>query len=76
MTREGLQLIGVGIAIGLVGSIGATRLLVAMLYGVSPLDRGTWAATTITLVTVGLLATLLPALRASRADPLLAIRSD
>lgn len=76
VTREGLQLIGVGIAIGLVGSIGATRLLVAMLYGVSPLDRGTWAATTITLVTVGLLATLLPALRASRADPLLAIRSD
>ena len=76
VTREGLQLIGVGIAIGLVGSIGATRLLVAMLYGVSPLDRGTWAATTITLVIVGLLATLLPALRASRADPLLAIRSD
>jgi predicted permease len=76
VTREGLQLIGLGIAIGLVGSVGATRLLVAMLYGVSPLDRATWAATTGTLILVGLLATLLPAFRASRADPLLAIRSD
>ena len=76
VTREGLQLIAVGIAIGLMGSAGATRLLVAMLYGVSPLDRATWAATTLTLVIVGLLAALVPAFRASRADPLLAIRSD
>ena len=76
VTREGLQLIGLGIALGLVGSIAATRLLVAMLYGVSPLDRATWAATTVTLTVVGLLATLIPAFRASRADPLLAIRSD
>jgi putative ABC transport system permease protein len=76
VTREGLTLIGLGIALGLVGSMGATRLLGAMLYGVSPLDRGTWAATTLTLAGVGLLATLLPAIRATRADPLLAIRSD
>ena len=63
-------------AFGLVGSMGATRLLETMLYGVSPLDRATWAATTLTLAVVGLLATLLPAFRATRADPLLAIRSD
>ena len=44
-----------------------------MLYGVSPLDRATWVATTVTLVTIGLLATLVPAVRATRADPLLAI---
>jgi len=76
VTREGLALIGIGVAIGLTGSLGVTRLLTAMLYGVSPLDRATWAATTVTLVTIGLLATLLPAFRATRADPLLAIRSD
>jgi ABC-type antimicrobial peptide transport system permease subunit len=76
VTREGLRLIGVGIALGLVGSFAATRLLVAMLYGVSPLDRSTWATTTVTLVIVAMLATLLPAFRATRADPLLAIRSD
>ena len=76
VTGEGLRLIGVGVAIGLAGSAAVTRLLSAMLYGVSPLDRATWAATTITLVTVGVLAALIPALRATRADPLLAIRSD
>ena len=76
VTREGLALIGIGIALGLIGSMGATRLLGAMLYGVSPLDRATWALTTVTLAAVGLIATLLPALRATRADPLLAIRSD
>ena len=76
VSREGFQLIAIGVALGLVGSIAATRLLSAMLYGVSPLDRATWVATTVTLTTIGLLATLIPAFRASRADPLLAIRSD
>ena len=76
VTREGLALIGVGIGLGLAGSIAATRLLSAMLYGVSPLDRATWTATTALLVAIGLIATLLPAFRATRVDPLLAIRSD
>ena len=76
VTREGLGLIGLGVAIGLMGSIAVTRLLSAMLYGVSPLDRGTWATTTVVLVAIGLVATLIPAWRATRTDPLLAIRSD
>jgi ABC-type antimicrobial peptide transport system permease subunit len=76
VTQEGLRLIGIGVALGLIGGFGATRLLSAMLYGVSPLDRTTWMTTTATLIGVGVLATLLPALRATRADPLLAIRSD
>ena len=76
VTKEGLTLIGVGIALGLAGSVAATRLLSAMLYNVSPLDRMTWASTTALLIAVGLLATLLPAYRATRAGPLLAIRSD
>jgi predicted permease len=76
VTREGLVLIGTGVALGLLGGTAATRLLGAMLYGVSPLDPTTWAAATGALVLVGLLATLLPAARAARADPLLAIRSE
>ena len=76
VTSEGLRLIGLGIAIGLFGSLAVTRLLSAMLYGVSPLDRATWGVTTVVLVTIALLATLIPAYRAARADPLLAIRSD
>ena len=76
VTSEGLRLIGLGVVIGLIGCFAATRLLSAMLYGVSPLDRVTWAVTTVVLVTIALLATLIPAFRAARADPLLAIRSD
>lgn len=76
VTREGLTLIGVGVALGLVGAMVSTRLLSAMLYGVSPLDRATWAGATVALMVIGLLATLLPALRATRADPLLAIRAE
>jgi predicted permease len=76
VTSEGLQLVGLGVAIGLIGSFAITRLLSAMLYGVSPLDRATWAATTVVLVVIALLATLIPAYRAARADPLLAIRSN
>jgi ABC-type antimicrobial peptide transport system permease subunit len=76
VTREGTGLIGLGIALGLGGSIAATRLLSSMLYGVSPLDRTTFAATTVSLAIVGFLATLIPAFRATRADPLMAIRSD
>ena len=76
VTREGLSLIGLGIVLGLAGSFATVRLLSAMLYGVSPLDRVTWMVTTAALAAVGLLATLIPALRATRADPLLAIRSD
>ncbi len=76
VAREGLRLIAIGVVIGLAGSVAATRLLTAMLYDVSPLDLTTWSATTGALVVIGLLATILPALRATRADPLLAIRTD
>jgi len=76
VTSEGLRLIGLGVAIGLTGSFAVTRLLSSMLYGVSPLDRGTWAITTVVLVAIGVLAALIPAFRATRADPMLAIRSD
>lgn len=76
VTREGGGLISIGIVLGLAGSFGATRLLGSMLYGVSPFDRTTFAITTVALAIVGLLATLIPAFRATRADPLMAIRSD
>lgn len=76
VTREGLTLIAVGVAMGLIGGLAATRLLSAMLHGVSPLDRPTWVMATLGLVVVALMATLLPARRATRVDPLLAIRSE
>ena len=60
----------------LAGSLAATRLLSSMLYSVSPLDRKTFVTTALALAIIGFLATLIPAFRATRADPLLAIRSD
>jgi putative ABC transport system permease protein len=76
VTREGMRLIVIGVVLGLAGAAGVTRLLAAMLYGVSPLDPMTWALTTLTLIGVGLLASLIPAARATRVDPLLAIRTE
>jgi ABC-type antimicrobial peptide transport system permease subunit len=50
--------------------------MVFMLYGVSPLDRATWALAALLMVAAGLVATLVPAARATRADPMVAIRVD
>jgi predicted permease len=76
VTREGVSLIGAGLVLGLAGGFAVTRLMTGFLYGVSPLDAPTWAITTLTLLGVGVLATLIPAFRATRVDPLLAIRAE
>ena len=76
VTRQGMTLIAVGIALGLVGGAAATRLMESMLFGVSPLDLPTWLLATLALALVGVLATLVPAFRATRADPLVAIRAE
>jgi predicted lysophospholipase L1 biosynthesis ABC-type transport system permease subunit len=76
VTRQAMALVAVGIGIGLAGSLAATRVLGSLLYGVSPLDAPAWASATVTLVLAGLLAALLPAWRATRADPVVALRSE
>ena len=76
VTRQGMTLIAIGLALGLVGGTAVTRLMESMLFGVSPLDVPTWAAATAALAVVGVLATLVPAFRATRADPLVAIRAE
>lgn len=65
-----------GLAIGLGGSVVLTELLRAQLFGLSPLDGPTWAAAAAVLAVVGVLAVLVPAFRATRVDPMLAIRVD
>ena len=74
--RQGGVLVAVGLGIGLLGAAGITRLIAAMLYGVSPRDPMTFGVVTGVLGMAGLLATLVPARRAARIDPMLAMRSE
>jgi predicted permease len=74
--RHGLLLTGAGIAIGIGISLALTRVMSALLFGVSPMDPATYAAVSVGLAGVALVATWLPARRASRVDPVAALRGD
>ena len=73
---QGLRVTLAGIAIGLLLSAMAARLLASLLYGVSPTDAGTWCAAVAVWLAVALLACWLPARRAARVEPVIALRQD
>ncbi len=72
--RHGLALAGIGVIAGLVAAIGLTRLMKSLLFGISPLDPLTFAAVAMVLVAAAMLASYLPARRASAVDPVEALR--
>lgn len=74
--RFGLSLAGMGLVVGVLGAFGATRLLASMLYGVRPTDVITFLAVSLILLAVALLASYLPARRATRVDPIVALRYE
>jgi predicted permease len=74
--RDGLRLVLFGIVLGSLGGVFLTQLLTFALYGVSPLDVTTWLASTALMIVAGFLATLVPALRATRVNPLIAIQAE
>lgn len=74
--RESLELVGMGIVLGLTGAWFASRLIATMLYGLSPTDPFTYALVAGLLVAVALLSALLPAHRASRVEPMKALRAE
>jgi putative ABC transport system permease protein len=76
IVRKGLLLTGAGLIVGLTLAFGATRLMGALLYGVGPVDLTTFATVPAILLVVALAASYLPAARATRLSPLLALRSD
>ena len=71
--REGATIVAVGLALGFVGLVALRRALMAVLYGVTPLDPQVIAAVTAGLAVVALLATLIPARRAARVSPATAL---
>ena len=73
---QGLRLTGIGIGIGLVGAFVATRAIQAMLFGIGALDPMTYLLVVVILATVAMVACWVPARRASRVDPLVALRGD
>ena len=74
--RESLVVVAVGMAVGVAAALLATRALSGLLFGISPLDPVTWTAVTCLLFGVAFLASYVPARRATRVDPMIALRAE
>jgi predicted permease len=72
---QGMRLSGVGIAVGIVGALVLGRVLSSLLFGVSPVDPLTLVVGSVTFLLVGALASLIPAMRAARTPPAVALRA-
>ncbi len=73
---RGMELTGAGVVLGLLGAAALTRVMASLLFGVSATDALTFAAVPMILVAIGLLASYVPARRATRVDPVVALREE
>jgi putative ABC transport system permease protein len=76
MLRQGMMPVTAGLAVGLVGAIGVTRIMRSLLFEVSATDPATYVAVAVLLGAVGLLASYLPSRRAARVHPALTLRGE
>jgi predicted permease len=76
VVRQGMQLAGVGIAVGVVGAAALTHVMTSLLFGVSTTDVFTFGTVPALLAAVAFAATVIPAWRATRVDPMVALREE
>jgi putative ABC transport system permease protein len=76
VVRQGMTLVALGLGLGLAGALALTRLVASLLFGVSSTDVLTYGAIAGVLALVAFVATVIPARRATRVDPMLALRAD
>jgi ABC-type antimicrobial peptide transport system permease subunit len=73
---EGLRIVAVGLAAGLAGAFALRSTIESQLYGIEPLDAGVWASVVALLAVVALIACWVPARRATRVDPVVALGQE
>ncbi len=76
VVRQGMELAAIGILAGLAGAAALTRVMASLLFGVSATDAVTFGAVAVLLAAVSLAATVIPARRATRVDPMVALREE
>ena len=76
VASEGIPVVGIGLMVGLLSSLGATRLMSSLVYGVSANDGATLLAVAAILTATAMLAVYIPARRAMRVDPMVALRYE
>ena len=76
VVAQGARVVGAGIGLGVPAALAASRTLGSLLYGVAAVDPAIYAAMSALMLAIGLTASYVPALRASRVDPCESLRSD